>query len=248
MLHANLLGVSDGRTPIAPPFTVDMISPKLHITDMPALGKCIGSAQAVLDSFLHLSPLEIPAVPGIIFSRVVHALLILIVAAFAMLGSSQKGSTPQNALIAKDVADLAIDQYLDHMILIFRESPGPARGRATKVAQVLALLRQWHATRLPDSATHDSRLSASTSGAESTNLTGTDGLPVSNNSHATNLIFNPPNDFQRSNALGPGLVSDSTQPFPLTEEQYAFFESLVESPGRPPWSLFEDVMAVFDFM
>jgi hypothetical protein len=261
MLHANLLGISDGRTPIAPPFTVDMISPKFPITNLPAFGKCIASAQAVLESCIRIPPAEIPSIPGIMFPRVVHALLILIVAASAILGSAHGESNLQSTLRAKDVSDLAISEYIDRIVDMFRKSPGPVRGRATKAVTILTLLKIWYAKNILHdtedssgsqplaSATHQGRATTNAPGTEPGILMDMENFPTPNNTQSTNFFLGSlSNDFPAPNLLNIDAMLESGQPLPLREEQYAFFESLVEGPGGPPWTLFDDAMDVFDWM
>ena len=262
MLHANLLGISDGRTPIAPPFSVDMITPKFTITDRPAFGKSIASAQAVLDCFLCLSPVDIPSIPGIIFPRVIHALLILVVAASAILAAQSNQSDPQNPLSVKDIADLAIPTYFDRVKEIFRKSPGPLRGRATKATTVLFLLKKWcmvnilheteafSASESPGSGTvHQGSLTSSLQITNPGLSMDMDNFPALGDRQSTRPIMgNLSAEFQPPNPSNFEAMLESGQPVPLREEQYAFFESLVESPEGPPWTLFEDAMAVFDFM
>jgi hypothetical protein len=259
MLYANLLRISDGRTPIAPPFTEDMISPKLPVTDLPALGKCVGSAQAVLDSFLRLSPEEIPSVPGIIFPRMLHALLILIVAALTILGSRNSAHSGE---VAEDIARLEIDQYFGRVLQVFERSPGPENGRARKATKLLTSLKWYPRVILSDP--HDSGSSTILTapgedgdqlsnglGAESRDPTSIDIsiLPASIRCHPeSSLAGSPPHATQQPSMSSISAVLESGDFFPLREDQYAFFASLVERPDGPPWTLFDDAMGVFDFM
>lgn len=268
MLYANSLGISDGRPALEPPFTADMISPKFRITDRPAFGKCVSSAQAVLDSFLHLSPVDIPTMPGILFPRMLHALLILIVAASTMLRTSRGGSEYQIAITTKDVADLAVVTYFDRVMDTFRKSPGPENGRATKAVRVLTVLKKWyaknilHETAINLDSSVDSNLASEISQANAMNNMSLPNIGIfmgimdgdnvsasapSDDQSAKTAPENSSIDVQTPNV--PNLdIMQSDQGFPLNEEQYAFFESLVESPEGPPWTLFDDAMAMFDFM
>ena len=268
MLYANLLGISDGRPAFEPPFVADTVSPKLRIMDLPAFGKCISSAQAVLESFLRLSPIDLPSMPGILFPRMLHALLILIVAASTMLRTSRGGSEQQIAITAKDVADLAVITYFDRVMDIFIKSPGPENGRATKAVKILTVLKKWYAKNiLQESAVNldssvESNLASEISQVDAMNnmsiphigiLMGMmDGDNVSapapsDDQSAKTAPENSSIDIQPPNIPNFDIMQ-SDQGFPLNEEQYSFFESLVESPGGPPWTLFDDAMAMFDLM
>lgn len=261
MLNVNLLNISDGRTPIAPPFTQDMILPKLPITDLLALGKCVGSAQAVLDSFLHLTPPEIPSVPGVVIPKMVHAFLIMFVATLAILGSSGLASTAPNEQRSKDIESLKVEQYLDRALEVFRKSPSPENGRSRKVMKVLALLRKWYARIIMDSYGLSEPSISPTAvdredgrfpnelGIESRNMTNITMLPASLGTHPENPFpGNPTQETQQPNLSNVDTILESGELFTLRDDQFAYFTSLIEQPGGPPWTLFDDAMGVFDFI
>ena len=263
MLQANLLGISDRpQSPVAPPFTVEMISPKFTITDLPAFGKSIASAQAVLNLFLLFPPVDIPSIPGIVFPRMIHALLILMVAASTILGSSNNTPDRHNHLSGKDVADLEIPAYFNRIIEIFQRTPSPATGRPRVAAKLLSLLRKWYMVNIlhepehllashpqPSSAMYQGNLISNMPSAILGGQMEVDNCFPLKDTQAANLgRENQPDDFQTNDAPNFDPTLGSGQLLPLREEQYAFFESLVESPEGPPWTLFDDAMAVFDFM
>jgi hypothetical protein len=147
MLQANLLGISDGRTSLDPPFTADILSSHMAVAAIPAFGKSVASAQAVLEIFISVPAAKISSLPSVVFPRVGQTVLILIKAASTILKSSEQDSGNRMMLKDREIKDeirhLAIVEYCDRIINQLRKSMGPKGGRAMKCAMVLSLLKRW---------------------------------------------------------------------------------------------------------